>query len=146
MADDLGWGDVEYNNGNARTPNLNKMAQSPNAILLQRHYSGGSVCSPTRGTVLTGRNHNRYCLWDANAGVRPTDQITLEKMPLPPSEITVAEVLKEAGYSTALYGKWHLGDFQPQGRIQEFCNGVSISKKLWEYSFDQLLTILMPLG
>ena len=113
MADDLGWGDVEYNNGNARTPNLNKMAQSPNAILLQRQYSGGSVCSPTRGTVLTGRNHNRYCLWDANAGVRPTDQVTPEKMPLPPSEITIAEVLKEARYSTALYGKWHLGDFQP---------------------------------
>ena len=113
MADDLGWGDVEYNNGNVRTPNLNKMVQSPNAILLQRHYSGGPVCSPTRGTVLTGRNHNRYCLWDANAGYQPIDQVTPETMPLPPSEITVAEVLKEAGYSTALYGKWHLGDFQP---------------------------------
>ena len=52
MADDLGWGDVEYNNGNARTPNLNEMTQSSHAILLQRHYSDGSVCSPTRGTVL----------------------------------------------------------------------------------------------
>ena len=113
MADDLGWGDVEYNNGNARTPNLNEMTQSSHAILLQRHYSGGSVCSPTRGTVLTGRNHNRYCLWDANAGPQPTDQVTPEKMALPFSEITIAEVMREAGYSTALFGKWHLGDFQP---------------------------------
>ena len=72
MADDLGWGDVQYNNGNASTPNLNEMARSPNAILLQRYYSGGPICSPTRGTVLTGRNHNRYCLWTANTGFQPT--------------------------------------------------------------------------
>ena len=65
MADDLGWGDVEYNNGKAHTPNLNKMASTSSSILLQRYYSGGPVCSPTRGTVLTGRNHNRYCLWNA---------------------------------------------------------------------------------
>jgi len=63
MADDLGWGDVEYNGGRASTPNLNEMARSNNAILLQRHYSGSPVCSPTRATVLTGRNHNRYCVW-----------------------------------------------------------------------------------
>ena len=112
MADDLGWGDVEYNSGNARTPNLNKMAQSSNAVLLQRHYSGGPVCTPTRGTVLTGRNHNRYCIWDVNAGYQPIDQVTPEKMALPFSEITIAEVLREVGYSTALFGKWHLGDFK----------------------------------
>ena len=112
MADDLGWGDVEYNSGNARTPNLNKMAQSPNAVLLQRHYSGGPVCTPTRGTVLTGRNHNRYCIWDVNAGHQTIDQVTPEKMALPFSEITVAEVMRKVGYSTALFGKWHLGDFK----------------------------------
>ena len=113
LADDLGWGDVEYNNGNARTPNLNEMAQSPNTIVLQRYYSGGPVCSPTRGTVLTGRNHNRYCLWTANRGYFQPDFAQAQPMPLPLSEITVAEVMKEAGYSTALFGKWHLGDFKP---------------------------------
>ena len=113
MADDLGWGDVQYNNGNASTPHLNEMAQSPNTILLQRYYSGGPVCSPTRGTVLTGRNHNRYCVWSANAGNDEPDFVRAENMPLPLSEITVAEVLHEAGYSTALFGKWHLGDFKP---------------------------------
>lgn len=60
MADDLGYGDVSYNGGNASTPNLDDMAASANSIRLDRYYSGGPVCSPTRGTVLTGRNHNRY--------------------------------------------------------------------------------------
>ena len=113
MADDLGWGDVQYNNGNARTPNLDEMAQSPSTILLQRYYSGGPVCSPTRGTVLTGRNHNRYCVWTANVGNNDPDFAKPETMPLPLSEITVAEMMREAGYSTALFGKWHLGDFKP---------------------------------
>ena len=112
MADDLGWGDVQYNNGNASTPNLNEMARSPNAILLQRYYSGGPICSPTRGTVLTGRNHNRYCLWTANTGFNKPDFTKPQPMPLPLSEITVAELMREAGYSTALFGKWHLGDLK----------------------------------
>ena len=94
MADDLGWGDIQYNNGNARTPNLDEMAQSPNTILLQRYYSGGPVCSPTRGTLLTGRNHDRYCVWTANAGGYSPDFAKPETMPLPLSEITVAEVMR----------------------------------------------------
>ena len=112
MADCLGWGDVQYNNGNANTPSLNEMAQSSNAILLQRYYSGSPVCSPTRGTVLTGRNHNRYCLWAVNGGFNRPDFTRPQLMPLPLSEITVAELLRGAGYSTALFGKWHLGDFK----------------------------------
>ena len=113
LADDLGWGDVEYNNGNPITPNLNKMAKATNAMLLQRYYSGSPVCSPTRGTVLTGRNHNRYCIWDANKGHYQPDFGVPEGMPLPLSEISVAEILRRAGYATALFGKWHLGDFKP---------------------------------
>ena len=113
MADDLGWGDIGYNGGKARTPNLDNMARSPNTILLQRYYSGSPVCSPTRGTVLTGRNHNRYCVWTVNMGSNQPDFTVPQTMPLPLSEITVAEVMREAGYSTALFGKWHLGDFKP---------------------------------
>ena len=113
LADDLGWGDVEYNNGNPITPNLNKMAKAANSMLLQRYYSGSPVCSPTRGTVLTGRNHNRYCIWDANKGRNQPDFGVPEGMPLPLSEISVAKILRRAGYATALFGKWHLGDFKP---------------------------------
>ena len=113
MANDLGWGDVGYNGGKALTPNLNEMARSPNTILLQRYYSGSPVCSPTRGTVLTGRNHNRYCVWSANTGNNEPDFTIPQRRSLPLSEITVAEVMREAGYSTALFGKWHIGDFKP---------------------------------
>ena len=62
LADDLGYGDVQYNGGKARTPNLNAMADGPHSIHFSRFYSGGPTCSPTRGTLLTGRNHNRYCI------------------------------------------------------------------------------------
>ncbi|XP_065909032.1 N-acetylgalactosamine-6-sulfatase-like [Dysidea avara] len=114
MADDLGWGGVQYNGGSASTPNLNEMARSDNAILLQRHYSGSPVCSPTRSTLLTGRNHNRHCVWNVNnARGDKTDFSSAQTMPLPLSEITVAEIMRNSGYSTALFGKWHLGDFIP---------------------------------
>ena len=117
MADDLGYGDVGYNGANATTPNLDAMASGPNTVHLTRYYSGGPVCSPTRGTVLTGRNHNRYCVWSANAGGGTADFVKPEKMPLPTTEVTVAEILKKYGYQTAMFGKWHLGDFKvlPEG-------------------------------
>ena len=112
LADDLGYGDVEYNGGKASTPNINKMAQGPHSILLSRFYSGGPVCSPTRGTILTGRNHNRYCIWHADVGVPCFDGQCPCSMPLPTSEITLPDILKKEGYQTAIYGKWHVGDLQ----------------------------------
>lgn len=116
LADDLGWGDVHYNGGVADTPNLDAMACGNSSVQFTRHYSGAPVCSPTRGTVLTGRNHNRYCIWRANTHSREcnwtTDFQCPAIMPLPPSEITVGEVLQSAGYRTAAFGKWHLGDLK----------------------------------
>ena len=100
LADDLGWNGVGYNEGEAYTPNLNEMSRSSGAVRLERHYSGSPVCSPTKGTVLTGRNHNRYCIWNNN----------VQKKPLPQAEISVAKVLKRFNYSTACFGKWHLGN------------------------------------
>ena len=111
MADDLGYGDVQYNGGKATTPHLNAMATSPHSIRLDRYYSGGPVCSPTRGTILTGRNHNRYCVWTANAGNNCDDFKCPEKKPLPLTEVTIAELLSKADYKTYMFGKWHLGDF-----------------------------------
>ena len=119
LADDLGYGDVNYNGGLAATPNLNSMAAGPNSIKFTRFYSGGPVCSPTRGTLLTGRNHNRYCMWRANTAgsackaVDASDFNCPARYPLPTSEITVAEILKEFGYRTAAFGKWHIGDLKP---------------------------------
>ena len=112
LVDDLGYGDVNYNKGKASTPNLNSMASGDHSIHFTRYYSGGPTCSPTRGTLLTGRNHNRYCIWHADLG-NPKEDLTCPSLgPLPPSELTVAEVLQEAGYHTSIYGKWHVGDLK----------------------------------
>ena len=96
MADDLGWGDTGYNgNPIIKTPNLDIMASE--GIRFNRFYSASSVCSPTRASVLTGRNPNRMGVFTANVGI------------LRPEEVTLPELLKEEGYSTGHFGKWHLG-------------------------------------
>ena len=93
--------------------NLDAMADGPNSIQFNRHYSGGPICSPTRGTVLTGHNHNRCCIWRNNKHWNCRDFTKPSMLPLPPTEITVAEVLKDHGYYTAAFGKRHLGDSVP---------------------------------
>ena len=112
MTDDMGYGDLGYSGGKASTPHLDAMASGPNTIHFTRFYSGAPVCSPTRGTVLTGRNHNRYCIWNANAGGSTADFVVASPFPLPSSEITVADILKKHGYQTAIFGKWHVGDLK----------------------------------
>lgn len=98
MCDDLGWGDVGFNgNKIIKTPNLDLMAK--NGLRFQRFYSASAVCSPTRGSVLTGRNPMRLGIPTANAGH------------LKESETTLAEHLKGIDYQTGHFGKWHLGTF-----------------------------------
>lgn len=96
MADDLGYGDTGFTGHKIiKTPSLDQMARD--GVIITNFHSGGPVCSPTRGTVLTGRHHYRYGVFYANTGH------------LPSQEITISEVLKEKGYATGHFGKWHLG-------------------------------------
>jgi arylsulfatase A-like enzyme len=96
MADDLGYGDTGFNgNKIIQTPHLDALAQR--GVKLTHFYAGNSVCSPTRGTVLTGRHHDRFGVFTANAGHLPAEEITLPIM------------LKSLGYTTGHFGKWHLG-------------------------------------
>ncbi|QBY06119.1 N-acetylgalactosamine-6-sulfatase [Thalassotalea sp. HSM 43] len=101
MADDLGYGDTGFN-GNTiiQTPNLDQMAKE--GVKFSHFYSASSVCSPTRGSFLTGRHPHRYGIFWANVGH------------LPKEEITLAEILKEQGYATGHFGKWHLGTLSKQ--------------------------------
>jgi arylsulfatase A-like enzyme len=95
MADDQGFGDVAYSgNPHVKTPTLDEMAGT--CLRLDRYYTASSVCSPTRGSVLTGRNPNRFGCFSWGWSLRP-------------EEVTLAEVLSEAGYATGHFGKWHLG-------------------------------------
>ena len=96
MADDQGWGDIGYNgHPHLKTPNLDEMAA--NGAVFERFYSASAVCSPTRGSVITGRHPLRYGICHANCGH------------IKPQEITLGEMVKEVGYITGHFGKWHLG-------------------------------------
>lgn len=102
LADDLGFGDVGYNGQSKfETPNIDKMAKS--GMVFQQHYSGSTVCAPSRSTLLTGM-HTGHTVIRGNKEVRPEGQY-----PLPDSTYTLAEMFKKAGYNTGVYGKWGLG-------------------------------------
>jgi len=95
MADDQGWGDIAYNGHPVlKTPNFDSMAAS--ALRFDRFYAAAPVCSPTRGSVMTGRHPNRFGCFKWGHTLRP-------------QEITIAEALKMAGYVAGHFGKWHLG-------------------------------------
>jgi arylsulfatase A-like enzyme len=107
MADDQGYGDTSYNGHPAlQTPALDAMART--GVRFNRFYSGAPVCSPTRGSCLTGRHPYRYGVFFANAD---TGADAPSKYALPGREYTIAELLKPLGYTSGHFGKWHLGDF-----------------------------------
>lgn len=104
LADDLGFADVGFNGGKQiKTPNIDKLAAA--GARLEQFYVQ-SLCSPTRAALMTGRYPMRHGL--QTGVVRPWSQHGL-----PLNERTLPQALKEAGYVTALTGKWHLGHFQP---------------------------------
>ena len=116
MSDDQGWGDTGYNgHPHLRTPYLDEMAHK--GLRFDRFYSASPVCSPTRGSCLTGRHPYRYGIFHANSG----DGASF--YPLPPEELTLAEALKPLGYASGHFGKWHLGDFQGEKKSSPSDNG-----------------------
>ncbi|MCC9606435.1 sulfatase-like hydrolase/transferase [Blastopirellula sp. JC732] len=109
MADDQGWGDVSYNGHKAiKTPELDKAAAE--GVRFDRFYAAAPVCSPTRCSVLTGRNPNRSAVYAWGWPIRP-------------QEITLAERLNAAGYTTAHFGKWHLGSVRNDSPVNPGKNG-----------------------
>jgi arylsulfatase A len=104
VADDLGYGDVGcYGSAINPTPNIDALARS--GLRFTDFHSAGPMCSPTRAAMLTGQYQQRFGrLFDtAISGVRDRDR------GLPLGAVTIAELLKQRGYATACFGKWHLG-------------------------------------
>ncbi len=102
LADDLGYGDLGcYGQKKIKTPNLDRLAVE--GIRFTQVYSGSTVCAPSRCSLMTGL-HTGHCRVRGNGGFF-----------LAPEDVTIAAVLKKAGYATACVGKWGLGDASSTG-------------------------------
>jgi arylsulfatase A-like enzyme len=101
LADDLGCPDIRLYDGWVETPHIERMARE--GMRFTDFHSNSSVCSPTRAALLTGRYQQRYGIVDVRIEEEGRDG------GLPESTITLPEALRQNGYATALFGKWHLG-------------------------------------
>ncbi len=102
LADDLGYGDLScYGQTKFSTPNIDRLAAQ--GMRFTQHYSGNTVCAPSRSALMTGL-HTGHTPIRGNKEVQPEGQ-----HPLPDSVLTLAETLRNAGYATGAFGKWGLG-------------------------------------
>ena len=102
LADDLGYGDLScYGQSKFQTPNIDRLARQ--GMLFTQHYSGSTVCAPSRSSLMTGL-HTGHTPIRGNKEVRPEGQF-----PIADTVITIAERLQQNGYITGLFGKWGLG-------------------------------------
>ena len=101
LADDLGYADLScYGQTNFSTPNIDALAEK--GMKFTHHYSGSTVCSPSRSVLLTGQH-------TGHTPIRGNKRDDKGNWPIPAEALTLAEILKESGYSTGAFGKWGLG-------------------------------------
>ncbi|OUW17952.1 MAG: hypothetical protein CBD18_03555 [Opitutales bacterium TMED158] len=141
--DDLGYGDIgPFGSTLNRTPNLDRMAEE--GMKLTDFYAAASVCTPSRAALMTGSYAQRVDMGNNALPETGNDLVLFPGEPkgLNPSEITIADLLKDAGYATACIGKWHLGD-QPQWLPREhgfdtyfgipYSNDMGVGNTSWNY-------------
>ncbi|MCK8493316.1 arylsulfatase [Spirosoma sp. RP8] len=108
LADDLGYGDIGVNGQKRiKTPNIDRLAKE--GMQFTQFYAGTSVCAPSRSSLMTGQ-HTGHTYIRGNKEVKPEGQ-----QPIADSVVTMAELLKKAGYTTAAFGKWGLGPVGSEG-------------------------------
>lgn len=134
LVDDLGFGDLGYNGSTFyETPNVDALAAS--GMRFDQGYAACRVCSPSRASIMTGKATARHGItdwigaahgtrWDRDDPVLPAEYVHH----LPQEEITIAEALRDAGYTTFFSGKWHLGE---EGSWPED-HGFMINKGGWD--------------
>jgi len=108
MADDLGWQELGcYGQKKIQTPNIDRMAAE--GMRFSQYYAGSAVCAPSRCCLMTGK-HGGHAYVRNNHGIKPADPSAFGgQLPLPTTEVTIAETLKACGYATGCFGKWGLG-------------------------------------
>jgi len=107
LADDMGRGDLAFfGNPKIKTPNFDKLARESTRF---EYFYVSPVCSPTRASLMTGRYNFRTGVVDTALG----------RQSMHPEEVTIAEMLRAAGYRTGIFGKWHLGDSYPMRPVDQ---------------------------
>lgn len=142
FTDDQGYADLGcYGAEGFTTPNIDAMAKE--GVRFTNFYVASGVCSPSRAALLTGSYPVRVGVPDVLRPISPTG--------LNPSEITIAELLKDQGYATACVGKWHLGDhpsMMPTNQGFDEYFGIPYSNDMWpwfdDYKKEQPRTDLFP--
>ena len=114
LADDLAQGDLGcYGQKRIKTPNLDRMAQE--GTRYTQAYCGTSVCAPSRASLMIGQ-HTGHSPVRGNREIKASESVHgAGQLPLPESTVTVAQILKSAGYATACMGKWGMGQFDTSG-------------------------------
>jgi len=129
LIDDMGWRDAGcFGSTFYETPNIDRLARE--GMRFTDAYAACPVCSPTRASIMTGKNPARLHLTNFLVGQRWPKDSPLVNIPdwqkfLPLEEVTIAEALKEAGYATGYVGKWHLGNtpYTPEAQGFDFNKG-----------------------
>ena len=134
QADDLGYGDLSaYGQAQFQTPALDRLARE--GIRFTQYYAGTTVCAPSRAALMTG-------LHTGHAYIRGNGALPEGDTPLRPEDVTIAEVLRDAGYRTALIGKWGLGQpgttGQPDRQGFEYAFGFSDQRHAHRQFTDHL--------
>lgn len=135
FTDDMGYGDLScYGNRITKTPHIDRLAEE--GILFTDFYAGASLCTPSRAALLTGTypvRNNMAVNYRGECVCFPVDEKGLH-----PDELTIAELLKQKDYKTAIIGKWHLGDqhvFLPTRQGFDYYYGVPYSNDTGEGRF-----------
>lgn len=134
LLDDAGYGDFScYGQQKFQTPHIDQLAAD--GMRFTQHYSGSTVCAPTRCALMTGL-HTGHCVVRGNREVQPEGQA-----PMPAKTVTIPRLLKQAGYVTGMYGKWGLGaPGSPSDPMEHFDYffGYNCQRKAHNYYPDAL--------
>lgn len=123
LADDLGYGDLSaYGQQKFSTPHIDQLAKQ--GMRFTQFYAGTSVCAPSRASLVTGL-HTGHTFIRGNKEIQPEGQ-----QPIADTVITIMEVLKKAGYTSGIFGKWGLGPVGSSGRSFETWNGSFLRLQL----------------